>query len=70
MVGEWKKQNNVRRVSICGEPGDVSGETVESWEDRLPELVLGYNKTDIRNMHETRIFWRRLPDNGFGMEAK
>ena len=26
---KWKKQYDVRRVSILGESGDVSGETVE-----------------------------------------
>ena len=44
---KWKKWYNVRRVSICGESGDVSGETVESWKERLPELVWGYNKEDM-----------------------
>ena len=34
-------------VLICGESGDVSGESVESWKERLPELVLAYNKEDI-----------------------
>ena len=38
---KWKKQYDVRRVSIFGESGDVSGETVESWKERLPELVRG-----------------------------
>ena len=38
-------------VLICGESGDVSGETVESWKERLPELVRAYNKEDIIMEH-------------------
>ena len=55
---------------ICGESGDVSGETVESWKEKLPELARGYNKEDIWNMDETGCFWRALPDKSFGMKGK
>ena len=66
---KWKKWYNVRRVSICGESGDVSGVTAESWKERLPELVWGYKNEDIWNMDETGCLWRALPDKGFGMKG-
>ncbi len=30
-------------MKVCGESGDVSGETTDSWKERLPELVHGYS---------------------------
>ena len=52
---KWKKRHHIRRVTICGEPGDVCGDTVASWKERLPEILNGYAK-------ETGCFWRSLPD--------
>ena len=43
-------------VKVCGESGDVSGDTIESWLERLPELVDGYQKENIWNMDETGVF--------------
>ena len=67
---KWKKRFNVKMVKVCGESGDVSGDTIESWLERLPELVDGYQKENIWNMDETGVFWKALPDRGFGGEAK
>ena len=53
---KWKKRFNVKMVKICGESGDVSGDTIESWLERLPELVDGYRKEDIWNMDEMVLF--------------
>ena len=38
---------NVKQMAICGESGDVQGETVTSWKEILPEIIRGYNKDDI-----------------------
>ena len=48
------------------EAGDVRGETVDSWKERLPELLQGYSSCDIWNLDETACFWKALPDHGFG----
>ena len=40
-------------MNICGESGEVQGETVDSWKDRLPEIV----QDNIWNMDETRLFF-------------
>ncbi len=53
------------RNEISGESGDVEGVTIDSWKERLPELVEGYSTDDIWNMDETGLFWRALPDKGF-----
>ena len=56
----------MKKVKINGEAGDVRGETVHSWMERLPELLQGYSSRDIWNLDETACFWKALPDHGFG----
>ena len=56
-LDKWKKRYNVKQLSICGESGDVRGATVESWKERLPEIVQGSEKEDVWNMDETGVFW-------------
>ena len=48
----------------------MQGETVQSWKERLPEIVQGYEKENVWNMDETGIFWRALSDRGFGQKSK
>ena len=62
----WKKRYNVKRMKISGESGDVRGETVESWKERIPELLQGYPSENIWNLNETACFWKALPDHGSG----
>ena len=40
-LSKWKKRYNVKRVSVCGESGDVCGDTITSWKERLPEILRG-----------------------------
>ena len=35
---KWKKCYNIRRVVVCGESGDVRGDTIDSWRERLPKF--------------------------------
>ena len=60
----------MRKVAICGESGDVSGETVASWKERLPEILRGYEERDIYNLDEMGCFWRALPDHGLAQKGK
>ena len=62
---QYEKNNN-----ICCESGDVRGETVTSWKERLPEILEGYTKEDIYNLDETGCFWRALSTCGFGVKGK
>ena len=52
-----KALQHFKELKICGESVDVEGATVESWKERLPEIVQGYKKDDIWNMDETGLFW-------------
>ena len=40
---------------MCGESGGVQGSTIDSWKERLPEIVSGYTKENIYNMDETGV---------------
>ena len=56
-------------MAICGELGEVQGETVESWKEYLLEILCNYRAEDIR---KTCCFWKALPDTdkGFGQKVK
>ena len=69
-LSRWKQRYNVKRITIRGESGDVRGDTVTSWKERLPETLQGYAKEDIYNLDETGCFWRALPIRGFGEKGK
>ena len=49
------------------ESGDVSN---ESWLERLPSILAGYETQDIRNYDETGLFWKALPDKGLAKKVK
>ena len=49
-LDKWKKRYNIKRLKVNGESGDVQGETVDSWKERLPEIIHGYDKDDVGNM--------------------
>ena len=67
---KWKKRFAIKQLKICGESGEVRGETVDSWKERLPEIVQGYSKDNIWNMDETGLFFRALPDRGFAQKSQ
>ena len=57
----------IKQVRACGESDDFCRETIDSWKERLPELVKGYA---IWNMDETGVFWQALPYRGFGSKGR
>ena len=64
---KWKNRHNVKQFSVAGEDGQVNAETLESWAERLPEIVKGYELKDIWNADETGLFWRALPDKSLSV---
>ena len=45
----WRsgKPDNVKQFSVAGEDGEVNTETLESWAERLPEIVKDYELKDM-----------------------
>ena len=43
---------------------------VQSWKERIPNIVEGYSCEDVWNIDETGCFWKALPDKGFGQKTK
>ena len=66
---KWKARYNIKQMRISGESGDVSGQTIESWKERLPEILRGYSARNIWNIDETGCFWRAMPETGFGKKG-
>lgn len=69
-IEKWKARYNVKKMIISGESGDVSSATVESWKERLPEILHGYVPAQVWNMDETGCFWKSLPTTGFAEKGK
>ena len=57
-------------MTVSGESGEVREETVESWKERLPQILAGYSPEDILNMDETGKFYRALPNKSLSEAAK
>ena len=60
-LDKWKTRYGIKRFSVCGESGDVQIVTIESWKEKLPELLEGYEKEDIVNLDETGCFLESPP---------
>lgn len=56
-------------MKINQESGDVSGETIASWKERIPGLFRQYSAENIQNLDETGCFWRALPEHSFGKKG-
>ena len=69
-LSKWKARYNIRRMKVRGESGDVFGDCVRSWKERLTEILKGYKNEDIYNLDESGCFWWALPDSGFGEREK
>ena len=67
---KWKVKHNIKKMKINGESASVSGQTIDSWKERLPEILAGYNPSEIWNMDETGCFWKTLPTTGLAQKSK
>ena len=59
---KWKKSYGIREKRVNGEAGELSGETVNAWMERLWELIKDYDPVDIWNLDETSCFFKVLPE--------
>ena len=66
----WRsaKPDNVKQFSVAGEDGELNAETLESWAERLPEIVWRTMNWKIWNADETGLFWHALPDKSLSVK--
>ena len=57
---KFKQKYSICNKTVVGKAGDVSKETIESWNDRAREIATGWNARDVWNMDETGCLWRGL----------
>ena len=67
---KWKQRHNIVQFNIAGEEGDVNEDMVESWSERVKELIKGYAAADIWNKDETGTFWKALPSKSLSEKGK
>ena len=67
---KFKTPYKIKGMTVSGESGEVHEETVESWKERLPQILAGYSPEDILNMDETGKFYRALPNKSLSEAAK
>ena len=65
---KFKQKYSICNKTVAGEVGDVSKETMESWNERAREITTGWNARDVSNTDETGCFWRGLPEKS--LDAK
>ena len=56
-------------MKINGESGDVAGDRIASWKERIPGLFRTYSAEEVWNLDETGCFWCVLPEYGFGRKG-
>ncbi|GBN54459.1 Tigger transposable element-derived protein 4 [Araneus ventricosus] len=61
-LDRFRIRNNITCRSLCGEAADVDPCLCESWQERLPLVLAGYDDKDIFSMDETALFSRALPN--------
>lgn len=69
-LAKWKQRHNVGLMSVAGEEGDVCEETLESWRERVKELIRGFEPADIWNEDETGSMWNALPEKSLAERGK
>lgn len=60
MVGFITKRHNIVFGTQSGERGDVDNSLVQSWMERVPDLIKEYEPENIFNMDETGLFFRYM----------
>lgn len=66
----FKQRYNLQEMATAGEDGDVSMETLESWNERVKEITRGWSPEDVWNMDETGSFWKGLPDTSLNAKGQ
>ncbi|XP_068697449.1 tigger transposable element-derived protein 6-like [Montipora foliosa] len=66
----WKQRHSVEQTSVAGEERDVCQEILESWRERVKELIRGFEPADMWNQDETGTMWKALPEKSLAERSK
>ena len=69
-LDRFKTRNGIKAKVVSGEAGDVGEDTVESWKERLPDILQGWAPQNIWNMDETGQFFRALPNKSLAEASR
>ena len=58
----FKKIHNISFKTVVGEAGLVDTKVIEDWFKILPDLIKGYDWSEIFNADETALFFKALPN--------
>ena len=58
----FKKRHNISFKTVVGEAGLVDTKVIEDWFKILPDLIKGYDWSEIFNADETALFFKVLPN--------
>ncbi|GFR71413.1 tigger transposable element-derived protein 6 [Elysia marginata] len=64
------KRNNLAFGKLCGESGDVDGDVVTAWKERLPKLIEGYDERYIFKTSADKSFYIKGEKCGGGKKSK
>ena len=69
-LDRFKNRSGIKARSISGKAVDVSQTTVDSWKERLPDILQGLDPENIWNMDETGQFFRALPNKSLAESSR
>ncbi|GBM88839.1 hypothetical protein AVEN_178436-1 [Araneus ventricosus] len=65
----FRKRHGISFKAICGEAGDASDETVNTWIKKIEKLIEGYEPQNIVNADESGIFFVAYQQNLYVKKA-
>ena len=69
-LDSFKDRYGIGFYRVSGESADVDSEIADKFKERLPEITAKYDKKDIFNCDETRLFFRALPDKTLAFKGQ
>ncbi len=64
-LARFTKRHNIVYKARSGERGDVNREVVDTWRDRLPEILADADPKNVFNMDETALFFKDGSTKGY-----
>ena len=66
----FRKRHNILFRTLSGESAQLDKDIVDNWMRFLPVVTEQYEPHTIRNIYETGLFWRWLPNKSLIMQGE